>query len=293
MKKLVKRVVTVCLAVVMMLAAVAPNAPVTAQAATKTKSLTLYKGESGYLSAVGGEVKSVSSNKKSVVSVSKDKKYNYQVNFKAKKTGKATVTIKTSRGTIKYAMTVKKLDVTCKLTDMGNGYLLLSLKNNTKQTFTGVGVQYELKNEFGETVVKNETIVSDAVAGKTVYDKIYYDNYSYNVDVSKCSVKAVADNRSLSCKYKNESSKVSKSITEDTDANGNIKLTVKSKNTLKKEQVRGYHYILIYNTDGQVVDLKTVYFSLKAGAVDTDTTTIYSGDYSKYKVATVAYTTIY
>ena len=264
--------------------------PVTAEAATK--SMTLYKGEKGYLDS-WAEIKSVSSDKKSVVKVSKDKKDKYKVNFNAKTTGKAHVTIKTSRGTVKYNMTVKKLDITASLRDMGGGYLLLTVKNKTKQTFTDVQVQYVLKNEFGEVIKKDVASVSDVVAGKTVYDRILYDNYSYNVDISQCSAKVVADSRSLDAKYGNVSSKVTSNVTEDTNDYGNKVLTVKSKNTLKKDSVRGSHYILVYNSEGQIVDLKTVYFYLKAGAVDTDTTTLYAEDYSTYKVVTVAYTVNY
>ena len=291
MKKLGKRVLAFCLACVMALTVVTVMEPVTAEAATK--SMTLYKGEKRYLNSMFGEIKSVSSDKKSVVKVSKDKKDKYKVNFNAKTTGKAHVTIKTSRGTVKYNMTVKKLDVTASLRDMGDGYLLLTVKNKTKQTFTDVQVQYVLKNEFGEVIKKDVASVSDVVAGKTVYDRILYDNYSYNVDISQCSAKVVADSRSLDAKYGNVSSKVTCKVTEDTNDYGNTVLTVKSKNTLKKDSVRGSHYILVYNSEGQIVDLKTVYFYLKAGAVDTDTTTLYAEDYSTYKVVTVAYTVNY
>ena len=199
MSKAMKRVVTVCLALAM---AVTLLAPVTAQAAAKTENVTLYKGEV-LKSYVFGTIKSVSSSKKSVVSVKKD---GSNAAMTAKKTGKATVSIKTNRGTYKYVVTVKKLDVTAKLSDMGEGYMLLTVKNNTKQTFTDVVVDYVIKNDQGETVKTDRKIVSGVVAGKTVYAYVYYDNYSYTVDETKCSAKVVADDRSLTAKYKNVAS---------------------------------------------------------------------------------------
>ncbi len=63
-------------------------------------------------------------------------------------------------------ITVKKLDITVKLTDMGKGYMLLTVKNNTKQTFTQIAVDYVLKNDQGATFKTDTTTVSDVVAGK-------------------------------------------------------------------------------------------------------------------------------
>lgn len=286
MSKAMKRVVTVCLALAM---AVTLLAPVTAQAAVKTENVTLYKGEV-LKSYVFGTIKSVSSSKKSVVSAKKD---GSNAAMTAKKTGKATVSIKTNRGTYKYVVTVKKLDVTAKLSDMGEGYMLLTVKNNTKQTFTDVAVDYVIKNDQGETVKTDRKIVSGVVAGKTVYAYVYYDNYSYTVDETKCSAKVVADDRSLTAKYKNVASKINTTIEEDTSEADTLKLTFKSKNTQKKDPANVEHYVLVYNAMDQVIGLRTVSFYLKAGKMDSyelkiDTKYGYK-DYDHYKVVTVAY----
>ena len=145
MNKLTKRVLSVFLALAMIVTILPP---VTAQAATKTEKMTLYKGEI-VKNYVYGTLKSVSSSKKAVATVKKD---SGNAVITAKKPGKATISIKTNRGTFKYAVTVKKLDVTATLSDMGNGNMLLTVKNNTKQTFTYVSVDYVIKNDQGETV---------------------------------------------------------------------------------------------------------------------------------------------
>lgn len=290
MKKLLKRVVTACLALAM---AVTLLAPVTAQAATKTQNVTLYKGEV-LKSYVYGTIKSVSSSKKSVVSAKKD---SGNVEMTAKKTGKATVSIKTNRGTYKYVVTVKKLDITAKLSDMGDGYMLLTVRNNTKQTFTSVAIDYVIKNDQGETVKTDRKVVSDVVAGKTIYAKVIYDSRSYTVDETKCSAKAVADDRSLTAKYRSVASKINTTIDEDTSEADTLKLTFKSKNTQKKDTANVEHYVLIYNAMDQVIELKTVSFYLKAGKMDSydlklDTKYSYK-DYDHYKVVTVAYSYSY
>ena len=269
--------------------------PVTAQAATKTEKMTLYKGEI-VKNYVYGTLKSVSSSKKAVATVKKD---SGNAVITAKKPGKATISIKTNRGTFKYAVTVKKLDVTATLSDMGNGNMLLTVKNNTKQTFTYVSVDYVIKNDQGETIKTDTKLVDDVVAGKTVYDYVYYDSYHYTIDETLCSAKVVGDDRSLIAKYKNVTSSIKTTIDEDTSAADTIKLTIKSKNTQKKEAAYVDHYVLIYNSMDQVIGLKTVSFYLKAGKLDTNSTSIDTSKYSSYKdyayhkVVTVAYSTVY
>lgn len=292
MNKLTKRVLSVFLAVAMIVTILPP---VTAQAATKTEKMTLYKGEI-VKNYVYGTLKSVSSSKKAVATVKKD---SGNAVITAKKPGKATISIKTNRGTFKYAVTVKKLDVTATLSDMGNGNMLLTVKNNTKQTFTYVSVDYVIKNDQGETVKTDTKLVDDVVAGKTVYDYVYYDSYHYTVDETLCSAKVVGDDRSLIAKYKNVTSSIKTTIDEDTSAADTIKLTIKSKNTQKKEAAYVDHYVLIYNSMDQVIGLKTVSFYLKAGKLDTNSTSIdtskysYYKDYAYHKVVTVAYSTVY
>ena len=119
--------------------------PVTAQAA-KTKSVVLqYKGEVVEVSDnFYSTVKSVSSSKKAVVAAKKDSKRNYKAILTAKKAGKSTVTLKTKNGTFKYAVTVKNYDFTVSFKNIGNDYLLMSVKNNTKTTFDELQLTYTL-----------------------------------------------------------------------------------------------------------------------------------------------------
>ena len=247
MNKVMKKLLCACLALAMLITIIPP---VTAEAATKTEKMTLYKGETVEITAFYGTIKSVSSSKKSVASV---KKKSGKAVITAKKSGKATVSVKTNRGSFKYVITVKKLDITVKLTDMGKGYMLLTVKNNTKQTFTQIAVDYVLKNDQGATFKTDTTTVSDVVAGKTVYDKIYYDNYNYTVDAAKCSAKVVGDSRSLMAKYKNVTSKIKTSKTEKDGGNGILEIVFKTKNTQKKDSAYVTHYVLIYDSNNQVI----------------------------------------
>lgn len=213
MKKWMKKLLAVCL---VMALAVTALAPVSAKAATKTKKYTLYKGESFYLTNFS-KVKSVSSTNKSVVKVVKDKKDYTHANIYAKKSGEATVTVKTSKGTMKYVITVK-------LSKMRDGYVLLSVKNNTKQTFDKVIVEYTLRDSEGAVTRKYEEAVYDVVAGKTAYDCIYYSSYSINPDISKSTAKVADLTHDPEFKYTGMSSIVTAKVKESGD-----KLAVTSK----------------------------------------------------------------
>ena len=69
------------------------------------------------------------------------------------------------------------------------------------------------------------------------------------------------------------------------------------KNTQKKDSAYVTHYVLIYDSNNQVIGLTKDYEYLKAGKMDTGSVkagTYYYGDaYDHYKVVTVAYSTIY
>lgn len=281
MKKWMKKLLTLCLAAAMVVTALVP---VTAEAATKTKSLTLYKGEAFYITDYS-KVKSVSSSKKSVVKVAKDKENNTHANIFALKSGKATVTIKTGYGTKKYVITVKNPSFSVKLKDMGDGNVLLCVKNNTKQTFEDVEVQYTLKDADGNPCQSEVEKLHDVVAGKSVYKTIYYSTYSLSVDFSKSSAKVVSVFHNPNYKYTNQSSKVTTKVKENGD-----KLAITSKNPSKSVSISGANYVLFYDESGKIIYESTDYFYLSKGAVDTSS--IYapsSLSYDHYVVKTVAY----
>lgn len=281
MKKWMKKLLTLCLALTMVVSVIAP---VTAEAKTRTKSITLYKGETIYITDYS-KVKSASSSKKSVVKAARDKKDNTHTNVYALKAGKSTVTIKTKYGTVKYVITVKNPSFTVKLKDLGNGKVLLSVKNNTKQTFDRLGVEYTIRDADGNECQKDDTIVYYAVAGKTVYDTIYYNSYSIDADISQSSAKVVALSHDPDYKYTNQSSKVTTRVKEEDD-----KLVITSKNTSKGVSVSGANYVLFYDAAGNIVYEDRDSFYLSKGAVDTSSIYVSSSlEYDHYEIKTVAY----
>lgn len=101
MKKVMKRVITACLAFAMILALVTPAS---VEAATKNESLTLYKGETytWYLTGVKS-LSSASSTKKAVATV-KANKSKKQYTISAKKAGNFGCNYKRERLLRTYAV---------------------------------------------------------------------------------------------------------------------------------------------------------------------------------------------
>lgn len=281
MKKWIQKMLTLCLAAAMIVTAFAP---VTTEA--KTKSMTLYKGEKIYYTNFS-KVTGVSSSKKSVVAIAKDKKQDSHANITAKKTGKSTVTIKTKGGTVKYVVTVKPLSFTVKVKDMGNGNALLCIKNNTKQTFEQIAITYYLRDAAGNVFDKDTVTLYDSVAGKWCYRTVYYSSYTYSMDAAQSSAKVVGVSHDPGHKYTNQTSKIAVSSKVSGD-----QLVIKTKNK-SKSYVNGYNYILFYDAAGQIIEMRTDSIYLKAGALNSSSISLPYNGYDHYEIKTAAYSESY
>lgn len=286
MNKLTRKLLSVFLAVAMIVTILPP---VTAQAATKTEKMTLYKGEilevsDNYLSTV----KSVSTTKKSIVAAKKDPKRDYKAVLTAKKTGKSTVTVKTKRGTFKYAITVKNYNFAVSFKDIGNNKILMTVKNNNKDAFDQVQFTYSLCDASGNVVEKKEKVFSDLLPGKKSYETISV--YGLDIDPSQCSAKVKANNRYPDAKYTNLGSKVKVTTTENTTSDY-TEITLKMKNN-SKSSARGSVFVLIYDAQDNIIEMRDVYVgTLDAGNVKTDSIKIYNyiGEYDHCEVVPAIY----
>ena len=292
MRSWMKRV----LGVVLTLAMLVTMIPVTtAQAATE--KLTMYVGEAFTYTIFGNGITSVSSSKKSVVKAQKDKSNSDRFIFEAKKTGSAKLTVKYKNGSNKVMtntinVTVKKRDLSVKMQKLEDGYVFLSVKNNTKQTFDQAMVSYMLKDGDGEVVAEDSVIVSDLVAGKTAYDKFSYDDYSYDIDITKCTAKVVAVDHHPGYSYTDMNKNLKYEVTEEreTDDYGYEKVTISLHYSNKyKESITGAVWVILYDANDQVVGLKEVSVYLKGKASDTQKLTVFEENYDHYEVKTGVY----
>lgn len=293
MKKLFKGIVTVCLALAMIVTMIAP---VTAEAATKSQ--TMYVGEVFEGHIYGTTIKSVSSSNKKIVKVTKSKDYKFAYIMEAKKAGTATLTVKykdyKGTKTQKIKITVKKTDIKLTAQKLDGGYVLVKVKNNTKQTFDSIKYQYTIKDVNGETIKEDTTTALRVLSGKTAYDTIYVGK-DFDVDCSLTGFKITDISRNPNYTYKN-ATKDQVVITQiDTETEGNtISFRLKRKNTLKKE-VYGVNYLVMYDAENQIIGVDRCIFSL--GSKETATSSklsIYHSEYSNptydhYEVVTQAY----
>lgn len=292
MRSWMKRVLGVVLTLALLVAMI----PVTTANAA-TKKITMYVGESFTYDIYGGTITSVSSSKKAVVSVKKDAENKYRISFTAKKKGSAKLTVKykdyrNKVYTDTINVTVKKLDFSVKMQKLEGGYVFLSVKNNTKQTFDQALVSYVLKDGDGEVVAEDSVIVSDLVPGKIAYDKFSYDNYSYDIDITKCTAKVVAVDRHPNYTYTDMNKNLKYEVTEEreTDDYGYEKVILSLHYSNKyKENITGSIWVILYDENDQVVGLRNVSVYLKGKASDTQKLTIYEKNYDHYEVKTGVY----
>lgn len=294
-KNLLGKAVTALVLFAMVMTAFMPVPAV--KAATKQ---TMYVGEKFQYIIYGATVTSVSSSSKKVVKTAKVKDRTNACTLEAKKTGSATVTIKykdytRKTHTKKLKVTVNKLDITATVKPLDSGYVLLEMKNNTKQTFERAEVRYTLKNASGQVIKEDVERVYYVMTGKTTYDSIYVGR-DQNIDFSQCEAKVTAAERDPGYTYKNVAKKnltVTKMDEADDGTNITFKLRIKNK---LNQNVQVVNYLISYDSQGNIIDMtrRTAYVNKKA----TETTSEYSvskGTYSHptfdhYEIVTQAYT---
>ena len=228
---------------------------ITAEAASKTKKMTMYVGETFSYSYIGlGTVKSVSSSKKSVVTAKKKKKNSsiYSV-MTAKKKGKAKVTVKGTSGTFIYDITVKakpKLEVN--ITPRTDGYVNIEVKNNSKAFFDSVTVEVVFRDVNGTQVDSSKEYINYLGAKKSACEEAYV--YGSNIDLSKTTY-TISYDRNPDYTYKDYTKKVNFSTSES-----NGKLDIKTKISYKgKNSVYAAYTVYFYDAAGNITEAKDTY----------------------------------
>lgn len=279
-----KKIITLFLSVALLVTLIPQTA---AHAATKTQKETLLVGEVVQYTPFLGTLKSVSTNKKAVATV---KKKDGKAVVTAKKAGKAVITIKSTRGTNKIKLTVKKASFTCNLKVLPDGYVLVSVKNNTSIFVDSAEVAYTLRNPEGEVIENSTCNVYDLMPKKTAYARIYYNNYDFTVSEENSKAAVKSESRSLSAKYKSRVSTTKVDVTgEDTEER---KLTIKLQNKYSGS-ITGTIDILFYDEAGNVsyYTYKSVY--MKGNEITTDTVTTPYDGYASYKMIVRTYSKTY
>lgn len=231
---------------------------ITAEAATKTKKLTLYVGEKIQYTYIGlGTMKSVTSNKKSVVTATKKKdKSGYYSEMVAKKKGSAKVTVKGTKGTFVYNITVKsKPVINVSLEQRADGYVNVTVQNKSSVYFDSVNVYISYKDAAGNEVDSDRVYVDYLGAKKTACSNVY-PSYSKGIDLSKTTYTITYDRDfGGDYSYTDYTNKV-----KYTASLSNGYLNIKTSITYKKN---GYVYagytVYFYDAAGNVVGVRDGY----------------------------------
>ena len=244
---------------------------VTAEAKTKTYKVTLYVGETSVQYPSVGKIKSVKSSNKKIVSV---KKKGYAVNISAKKKGSAKVTVKGSKATYVYKVSVKKpvFNVTVGTSRLGNDDWLVTLENKTSDFFEDVQVSAILRDTAGNPV-EEQTLYFYAVGGKGMAnDTFYTSTYDSTIDISKTTFTVTKFYRSYA-KYTNYLKNVNYSLTqiEEDEYGKKYRLTASSSYKGQNTVFVGYD-VYFYDAANNLVDVGSFYIVLnKNQKVSSDT----------------------
>ncbi|MBE5906432.1 MAG: hypothetical protein E7277_06510 [Lachnospiraceae bacterium] len=285
-----KKLAAAFLAIVMVITLI----PATPANAAKAKKLTMYVGETFWASNYT-TVKSVKSSKKSVVKVKKDSSANYKALLTAKKAGKATVTIRTQRGIIKYKVTVKKLNFKVSAKDLGKGNVLLTVTNKTKQIFDSVDVRYTVKDPNGNIITRKTVHVDSLIPGKASYAKAYF-TLGAGVTVSSIKGGVIKAKRYPDRAYKNRSGKVNVKAINEQNNGSEVSFQINAVNNCSA-RVSGNAFILVEDAANNIIDVKSYTISLQEHAVDSSITNKINKnlcpDYDHYKIVVRAYSWTY
>lgn len=290
--KVTKKIFALALAFVCAVSVIAVAVPTEAYAAT-TKTITLIKGEEIAYAPDYTNVKSVSSAKKSIVSVKKNEDESTEVIFTAKEKGTTTVSVKTDRGTKKYKVKVVGNAIKFKPVAKVGSYVIFKITNDTSVTFSSFSFDYKIKDADGDVLKEGTESVSKLAAKSTAYTDVYV-GYGENPSLKKCTAKAnfAESRRYLDYKYTDQTEKVKITVTEDvTDSKVNFKLKFKSS---VNEYVTVAADLVLYDCDNKVVDV--INFSKYLGKKETTTQEGYSyaaDVYDHYKLYVRAYSEDY
>ena len=249
----VKRVLTVCLAFIMVLT-VLPAVP--AQAATE--NVTMYVGEKTFYHA-HGIISGATSTKTGIVEVAKNTKHSgySEIEMVAKKPGKSTVTVKTNNGTEKVNVTVKKLNMPVKVKHLSPSKITLVVENRTNKVFETVEISYTLRDADGNVLEedKKELKAFDMCAKKTSYASIYVGKYRNQIDAASCTAKVTYLESYPVTVYKDVSKKVKATISDEKEQDGTIHYNVNLKNEYN-DGVKGVCYIMLYDKDDKLIGVE-------------------------------------
>ena len=250
MKINMKKMLCMVLAAVMIVSLL-PAATVTSEAATKNEKTTMFAGETMDFYLFGTTITSVSSSNKKVVKAKRDSSAKYKALFTAKKKGSATVTIKSTGGTVKYKITVldttKSFDFYVAPINKSTGAdMLLKVKNKTKLNVSSIGVDYTLRDSNGNEIETANTSVRGLAAKSTGYSSIYVSTNNINLGVDLSKTTFIIKSITRTNKTKNLKKKVTVKE-KDASFDGNtLNVTVSAKN---KASVYANVYITIIAKD--------------------------------------------
>lgn len=291
--KVSKKILAIMLALVCAISVIAVGTPTEVYAA-KVTEITLIEGEKTSFSPDYYNVKSVASDKKSVVFAKKNEDESTEIILKAKEKGTANVTVKTERGTKKYKVTVVENDISFKAVAQVGSYVIFKVTNKTKVTIPTLYFDYKIKDADGDVIKADTDSVYKIAAKSTAYTSVYV-GYGEKASLKKSSAKINLEEsrRYLNYKYTDQTKKVKVTVTKEEEGDRTVDFKLKFKSSVNDYTTVAADLVL-YDSDNNIIDI--IQFSKYLGKKETTSQEgkSYAVDYyDHYKLFVRAYTEEY
>lgn len=236
---------------------------ITADAKVKTNKTILYAGETHEYCYKGvGDIESLKSSNKRIVSVKKLDEHTVVIN--AKKHGKAVLTIKGTKGSYKHTIIVKdspniKLSIVSAVKNEYNSYAVLKIENSSEVYMDNIDIMITFKDYAGNPLYKVYDCFDYIGANTIAYKEVYcgYNNASL-IDPSNTTFE-YSYKRSLNHTYKNIASNINYKLESFGEYNN---ITISADKTIKKSDYYAGYSILYKDINGNITGADDGYVCL-------------------------------
>lgn len=270
--------------------------PVTALAGTRRKPtpMKIYVGES-LLFEKEEEILAWKISDESVLAAEREVGSSARMTLRAEKPGSVKAYFVTESGADWYRITVEEPSFRIRVVPMTKNAVVITIKNNTDQTFEALKLAYQLVGTDGTVLAEGERITGASIAGRTIYLSVALEDPSaVDAKASQKLLQATPYSRLLQYTYTDMSQEVQKKVADQVTG-GTKRIQVQVENPTE-ELVFATAFVRFYNAQDRLTSLVVRRFSVGAEGSNSfrvQAGTLQDPDYDHYSVYLAGYSKHY
>ena len=272
------------------------SCPGTALAGTRRKPtpMKIYVGETLLLEKEE-EILAWKISDESVLAAEREEGAPGRMILHAGKHGSVKAYFVTASGADWYRITVEEPSFRIRVVPMTKDAALITIKNNTDQTFEALKLAYQLVGMDGTVLAEGERITGASIAGRTIYLSVALEDPSaVDAKASQKQLHVTPYSRLLQYTYTDRSQDVRKKITDQVTG-GTKRIQVQVENPTE-ELVFATAFVRFYNAQDKLTSLVVRRFSVGAEGSNSfrvQAGTLQDPDYDHYSVYLTGYSKHY